>query len=188
MPFGGKDPFGGDMDAWFRNMGIDPADFRRMVEDMQRGLADAFRNMGQDPSKPFVSGFNVRVGPDGKPHFSTFGNKPQVKANPAAGSLPGIPTISTGEREPLTDVIDEGERLAITLEMPGVDRKDINLHMTETELEITVDTDVRKYHKSLRLPVKVDPTTTKATCTNGVLDITVQKVAPSKSGLKIKVD
>ncbi len=188
MPFG-KDPLGGDMDAWFRGMGIDPADFRRMVEDMQRSLGEAMRNMGNDPSKAFVSGFNVRIGPDGKPHFSTFGNKPQVKSNPSpAPGIVGIPTIVSNEREPLTDVIDEGERLAITLEMPGVERKDINVHMTEGELEITVDTEARKYHKSLRLPAKVDPSTTKATYNNGILDITVRKISPSKSGVKIKVD
>ncbi len=75
-----------------------------------------------------------------------------------------------------------GERIFATTEAADAG------HMTETELEIGVDTDARKYHKSLRLPAKVDPSTTKATCTNGVLDITVQKVTPTKAGLKIKVD
>lgn len=183
MPFGGKNPLG-DMDAWFRDMGIEPAEFRRLVEEMQRGLAEAMRNMGQDPSKPFVSGFSVRVGPDGKPNFSTFGNKPQIKSNP---TTPGIPTVSN-EREPLTDVIDEGPRLAITMELPGVERKDINVHMTESELEISVDTEARKYHKTLKLPAKVDPATTKATYNNGILDITVQKVTGGSGGIKINVE
>lgn len=183
-PFGGKDPFGGEMDAWFRSMGVEPAEFRRLVDEMQRSLAEAMRNMGQDPSKGFVSGFSVRVGPDGKPNFSTFGNKPQVKSNP---KTPGVPVISN-DREPLTDVIDEGGRLAITMEMPGVERKDIDLNMTESELEIAVDTEHRKYHKVLRLPAKVDPKTTKATYTNGVLDVTVKKVDAPRSGVRIAVE
>ena len=83
------------MDAWFRTMGIDPAEFRKLVEEMQRGLADAFKNLGADPGKSFVSGFSVKVGPDGKPTYSSFGNKPQVKSNPAT---PDIPQVIADER------------------------------------------------------------------------------------------
>ncbi len=185
--FPGGAPLGGDMDAWFRTMGIDPSEFRRMVEEMQRGLADAFKNLGADPSKSFVSGFSVKVGPDGKPTFSSFGNKPQVKANPQNPA--GIPQVIADEREPLTDVIDDGARIAITMELPGVTREDINLNMTEGELEIGVDTERRKYHKRVKLPAKVDPKTTKATYTNGILDVTVAKVGgPGASGLKIQVE
>ncbi len=183
-PFGGGgDPFA-NMDAWFRSMGIDPQDFRRMVEDMQRNLQEAFKNMGQDPSKSFVSGFSVRVGPDGKPQFNTFGNKPTVKPNPQGK---GIPQIVADEREPLTDVIEDAVSISITVELPGVQREDINLHMTERQLEISVDTERRKYHKRIELPAAVDPGTTKATYTNGVLDVAVQKATPGPSGVRIPV-
>jgi len=178
-PFGPGGPFAGSpfgdpaaMENWFRGMGLDSAEFRRMMDEMQRNLAEAFKGIGTDPSKSFVSGFNVRVGPDGKPHFSSFGTKPTVKANPEGG----LPAVATDEREPLTDVIDEGARIAVTIEMPGVARDDIDLHMTESELEISVDTDRRKYHKVVKLPARVDPDTTKATYTNGVLDVTVAKL------------
>src|SRR5688572_17786171 len=84
-PFaGGNNPFSGpgdpfqNLDAWLRGMGVDPADFRRMADEMQRNLQEALRGMGQDPTRSFVSGFSVKVGPDGKPTFNTFGNKPQV--------------------------------------------------------------------------------------------------------------
>jgi HSP20 family protein len=98
----------------------------------------------------------------------------------------GVPAVVTDEREPLTDVIDEGNRIAITMELPGVTREDIDLHMTESELEISVDSERRKYHKRVRLPAKVDPATTKATHTNGILDVTVAK-AGSPSGVRIPV-
>ncbi|MCA1819309.1 MAG: archaeal heat shock protein Hsp20 [Thermoplasmatota archaeon] len=189
-PFaGGANPFagGGDplanMEAWFRQMGIDPTDFRRMVEDMQRGLGEAMKDFQTNPSKSFVSGFSVKVGPDGKPVFSSFGNKPTVK--PAPGG--GMPAIDTNEREPLTDVIDEGKRVAITMELPGVARDDIDVHMTEHDLEISVDNERRKYHKVVKLPAKVDPKTTKATYTNGVLDVTVEKVKASGGGVRVPV-
>jgi HSP20 family protein len=184
-PFaGGGDPFA-NLDAWLRSMGVDPADFRRLADEMQRNLQEALKGMGQDPSKSFVSGFSVRVGPDGKPTFSSFGNKPQVKPNPAGGK---VPAIVADEREPLTDVIEDARQVAITMELPGVEKKDINLHMTAEDLEVSVDNDLRKYHKRVHLPAKVDPKTTKATYTNGILDVTVQKVAPGKTGVKIPVE
>jgi len=192
-PFGAGGPFagGGDpfqnLDAWLRSMGVDPAEFRKMADEMQRNLGEALRSMGTDPSRSFVSGFSVKVGPDGKPTFSSFGNKPQVKPNPA-GAAKGIPQLVADEREPLTDVIEDAKQVAITMELPGVEKKDINLHMTEGELEVSVDNEARKYHKRVRLPAKVEPKTTKATYTNGILDVTVQKVKSGASGVKIAVE
>src|SRR5688572_15860151 len=179
----GGDPFG-NLDAWFRNMGIDPNEFRKLVEEMQKNMAEAFKGMGQDPSKSFVSGFSVKVGPDGKPHFSSFGNKPSVK--PAPGGK-GIPQVVSDEREPLTDVIEDASQVAVTVEMPGVGKDDIGLHMTEDSLEISVDTEKRKYHKRVKLPTKVEPKTTKATYNNGILDVTVRKAKPDGTGLRIPV-
>ena len=196
-PFGPGGPFGGglgaggdpfaNLDAWLRSMGVDPTDFRKMADEMQRNLQEALRSMGQDPSRSFVSGFSVKVGPDGKPTFNTFGNKPQVKPNPA-GATKGVPSIVADEREPLTDVIEDARQVSITMELPGVEKKDINVHMTADELEISVDNERRKYHKRVRLPAKVDPKTTKATYTNGVLDVTVQKVKPGSAGVRIAVE
>ncbi len=184
-PFGGPDgPFGpGGMDEWLRRMGIDPREFQRMFDEMQSNLQEAFKNMGQDPSKGFVSGFSVRMGPDGKPHFNTFGNKPHV--NPTGGATPAI---SVDEREPLTDVIEDPAQIAITMELPGVDKSDINLHMTEEALEVHVDTESRKYSKRVRLPAKVDPATTKATYNNGILDVTVQRKGGEPEGVRINVE
>jgi HSP20 family protein len=190
-PFGAGGPFGGpgdpfaNLDAWMRNMGVDPNEFRKLVEEMQRNMQEAFKGMGQDPSKSFVSGFSVKVGPDGKPHFSSFGNKPTMK--PAPGGK-GVPQIVSDEREPLTDVIEDATQVAVTVEVPGVSKEDIGLHMTEDSLEISVDTEKRKYHKRVKLPTKVEPKTTKATYNNGILDVTVRKAKPDKSGMKIQVE
>ncbi|MES2155508.1 MAG: archaeal heat shock protein Hsp20 [bacterium] len=190
-PFGPGGPFGGsgdpmaNMEAWFRNMGIDPNEFRKLVEEMQRNLQEAFKEWGADPSKSFVGGFQVKVGPDGKPSINTFGNKPQVK--PTVPGAKGIAAIVSDEREPLTDVIDEGTRIAITMELPGVTRDDIDLQMNESDLEISVDSERRKYHKRVKLPAAVDPKTTTATYNNGVLDVTVNKKSGPAGGVKIKV-
>ncbi|HUR61687.1 MAG TPA: archaeal heat shock protein Hsp20 [Candidatus Thermoplasmatota archaeon] len=182
-PFGGSDPFS-NMDAWLRSMGMDASEFRKLVDEMQRNMQEALKEFGKDPSKSFVSGFSVKVGPDGKPSFNTFGNKPSAKP-PVPGG--GMPAIISDEREPLTDVIEEGGKIAITMELPGVSREDIDLNMTELELEISVDNERRKYHKRVKLPAKVDPSTTKATYTNGILDVTVAKTGKGNTGVKIPV-
>ncbi len=184
-PFGPNSPFGGDpfrgMDEWLKQMGIDPSDFRRIFDDMQRGLQDAMKNMGDDPSNGFMAGFNVRMGPDGKPHISSFGNKPRVNVG---NDGPAV----TSEREPLTDVFEDPQSVAITMELPGVDKSDIDLKMTAERLDVGVDTETRKYHKSVRLPAKVDPSTTKATFTNGVLDVTVRKLDADDDAVQIHVE
>lgn len=187
-PFDGF-PFDGNpdgMDDFIRRMGMDPVQFRRMFEDMQRNMQEALRNMGDDPTKGFMAGFNVKMGPDGKPQFTPFGDKPSSK--PTVNATPDTPPVKELEREPLTDVIDEGELIAVTMELPGVEKKDLKIHMTENHLEISVDNDRRKYHKRVELPAKVDPSTTKATYNNGVLDVTAKKIDHVPEGVEIQVE
>ena len=61
------------------------------------------------------------------------------------------------------------------MELPGVEKEEIDLRVTEKELEITVDTLQRKYHKIVDFSGKVKPKTTKATYKNGILDVVVEK-------------
>ncbi len=184
-PFGPNSPFGGDpfrqMDEWMKSMGIDPTEFHRIFDEMQRGLQDAMKNMGDDPSKGFMAGFNVRMGPDGKPQFSSFGNKPKV--NVGGDGAP----VTIDNREPLTDVIEDSGTVAITMELPGVEKSDIDIKMTADRLEVHVDTEARRYNKVVKLPAKVDPKSTKATYNNGILDVTVTKVQDDDS-VSIRVD
>lgn len=170
-------------DDIFRGFGIEPAEFERMFEQMQRQLQDAMRNMGGfDPGKSYVHGFSFRVGPDGKPIIENFGNRPQ---NPVKG---GGKPVFTDDREPLTEVVEESKQIAVTVEMPGVNKDDIDIRVTETELEITVDAEKRKYHKRVKMPAAVKPKTTKASYKNGILDVTIQKEAASGTGHRVKVD
>ena len=143
-------------------------DFRRMAEEMMRMMSHA------SPGRPIVHGYKLSFGPDGKPYLEDFGNKP-------IQSDEGEPSISE-EREPLTDVIDCGTDVSVTVEIPGVEKEDIDLNVTEDQLEITVDTPQRKYHKTVHLPADVKPKTTKATYKNGVLDVIIQKREPEKDG------
>ena len=143
-------------------------DLRRMTEEMMKMFTNA------QPGKSIVHGYKIRIGPDGKPRIEDFGNKPTQS--------PTGESVISEEREPLTDIIEEDEDVAITVEIPGVEKDDINLDITRDNLEIKVDTPNRKYHKNLALPCDVIPKTTKATYKNGILDIVMKRKEKRKPG------
>jgi len=155
-----------EMQKMFENI-----NFKDLMEDMLRD--------GIEPNKRFIRGFSVNIGPDGKPKIQEFGNRP-------IRSPKGTSTISD-EREPLTDIIEGDSDIAITIEIPGVEKDNIDLNVTEETLEIKVDAPERKYHKVVNLPNKVKTKSTKATYKNGILDIVLDKKDNKKGGSGYKV-
>ena len=149
-------------------------DIRRMTEEMMKMFTNA------QPGKSVVHGFKINVGPDGKPRIEDFGNK--------RTQSPTGEAIISDEREPLTDIIEGEEDVAITVEIPGVEKEDVDLNINIDNLEISVDTDKRKYHKTLDLPCDVVPKTTKATYKNGILDIVIKRKEKKKPGESYHVD
>ncbi|EDY36466.1 Hsp20/alpha crystallin family [Aciduliprofundum boonei T469] len=169
-----RDPFFDD----FFDFDIEK-EIRRMEEWMNRMI----REFGRGEVKgPYVYGFSMRIGPDGKPQIQEFGNVPRRF---------GIREESMeGYREPLVDVMENDKTISITAEMPGVTKDDIELDLDEDSnvLTIKVDTPERKYYKEVELPAKVKPDSAKATYKNGILDVVFERVEPrKKKGRKIKV-
>jgi HSP20 family protein len=175
-----EDPFDA-IDDLFEQMGLDPGEFDRMFRDIQRSFMDAMRSGGGiEPGKPFVTGFSFKMGPDGRPRIENFGNRPTR----AKGGMPHI----SEEREPITDLVEDESTIAVTMEIPGVEKKDIHIQAHPDSLEISVDNEARKYHKTVKLPAEVQPETAKATYKNGVLDVTLQRTAQRQGGYQINVE
>jgi len=149
-------------------------DIRRMTEEMMKMFSSA------QPGKPIVHGYKIRIGPDGKPKIEDFGNKPTKSPD-------GEPLISE-EREPLSDIIEGDEDVAVTVEIPGVEKNDIDLNVNEDTIEIKVNNPQRKYHKTLELPCDVKPKTTKATYKNGILDVVIKRREKKKPGTGYRVN
>ena len=151
-------------------------DIKKMTEEMMKMFSNA------QPGKPIVHGYKIEFGPDGKPQIEDFGNK-------SIRSPEGVPTISE-ELEPLTDIIEGENDVAITVEIPGVEKEDINLVATEDTLEIKVDSPKRKYHKRIDLPCNVKTKSTKATYKNGILDIVLDKKEKKKNhdGFRVSIE
>ena len=145
-------------------------DFERLFRNMERMWERAFKNFNFDeiePGKSFVHGYNIRIGPDGKPRIEEFGNRPK--------RIDEGKTIVPDEREPLTDVIEGNDDISITVEVPGVEKEDIDLNINDSSIDIDVFTPNRKYQKSIDLPCSVIPNKAKATYKNGILDIVVKR-------------
>ncbi|MDH7507111.1 MAG: Hsp20/alpha crystallin family protein [Candidatus Thermoplasmatota archaeon] len=155
--------------------------FREMEYMMSRMLRDMEDYNFIKPGSSFIHGFNIHIGLDGKPHIEQFGHRPLKKSDGES--------IISDEREPLTDIIEGDEEISVTVEIPGVEKEDINVHVTEHELEIKVDTPYRKYYKQIDFSCEVLPKTTKATYKNGVLDINIKRKESKKDqGHKVPIE
>jgi len=138
---------------------------------------------------PFVYGYSMTIGPDGKPRIREFGNvKPTLKPEPYGVTRPSLDVKE--EREPLVDVISTDGEIKVIAELPGVEKEDIKLHGTENTLIISVDTPQRKYFKEVELPAKVNAKEAKTAYKNGVLEATLPKIKEEKKpkGEPIKIE
>ncbi len=192
-------------DDWFKRFrerrGFFFPEIDRMMEDMEKFMSDAFKEMEDSVPRdmvrvrrlpdgsvrreygPFVYGYSVKIGPDGRPIIREFGN-----IKPGLGGEGQPPLNLQEQREPLVDIVEEDESVKIIAELPGVAKDDIRLYATERTLTIDVDTPDRKYRKELELPVEVDETSARSTYRNGVLETTLAKRKPKGKGTQIKIE
>ncbi len=148
----------------------------RMMDDMMRKAFEMPRP--QEGVSPFVYGFSMSLGADGKPVIREFGNVEPSARGP----------MLKEEREPLVDVMEEGGEVVVVTELPGVEKEEIKLESTDRALKISVDSAKRRYFKEMELPHLVDPRTAKATYKNGVLEVRFAKSDEKKPTRPIKVE
>lgn len=184
-------------DEWFKRYGKRFSifgDVERMMDEMEKEMTEAFREMeNQMPENmyherrlpdgsvrreygPFVYGYSVKIGPDGKPVIREFGNmKP-------SGRGEGEPPLNLQDRrEPLVDVIEDDDSIKVVAELPGVEKEDIKLYADSNGLTINVDNPQKRFYKELEFPALVDESTARSTYKNGVLETTFKKKKGGKS-------
>jgi len=142
-------------------------------ENLQKQIDEAVKSsiLGAEKSKPFVAGFSFNLGPEGKPSVQLFGN-----------SLIG----REGGRSPISEqVLDEKNgSLRLILEMPGVEKGDINVETTEETALVTAEKGGRSYRAEIELksPVKQDSGT--AEYKNGILEISFSLKDKANKGFR----
>lgn len=170
-----------DIDKIFEDMMRFLREFeRRMFEEFREYKPERFREY-ERMEGPFVYGFSITIGPDGKPIIREFGNVRRVRGKPSI----------VEEREPLVDVFESENEVTVVAEMPGVDKEKIEVKVTEDgkTLVINASNEKRKYYKEVELPAKVDPSSAKASYKNGVLEVKLKKIGKEEGrGIKIKVE
>ncbi len=174
-------------DEWFKRFGKRSSffgEFDRMMREMEKEMTDIIRDMeGNMPEEmtrevrnpdgsirreygPFVYGYSVKIGPDGKPIIREFGNmKPSLESEETPMGL-------QDRREPLVDVIEDDDSIKVLAELPGVEKEDIKLYAMPRRLTINVD---RRYYKELEFESEIDRGSAKSSYKNGVLEITFKK-------------
>jgi len=176
---------GGDwnIEDIFSNLDSEFQKMRKQMDGLMRDAVDG--NIPDNANKnPFVFGFSVKAGPDGFPVFEDFGNT-RIRPFGKEGEKPTVDT----RREPLTDINETDNQIAITVELPGVNKEDIDINVMEEKVEVNVKTESRKYFKSIDLKSPVETDSSKATYTNGILDLVLsKKESDQPKGTKVKVD
>ena len=172
---------------FFGSWGLDDVD--KMFEEMEKMMEEEFKTFTAKIPRdyvrerrlpdgsttrewgPFVYGYSVKIGPDGKPEIRQFGNVKPTKR--------GLPQVQE-EREPLVDIVETDGEIHVVAELPGVEKKDIKLSGTEDSLTIEVVTPDRKYYKEVTLPAQVKVREARTGYKNGVLEVTFPKVSAER--------
>ena len=164
--------------------------FNEVFEKLVKNLPKEFQNLTpeeitrefmKNKSKfgfPITYGFNINLGPDGKPIIDSFGT---MKPKESPGKQP-----PKSKRVPLVEVNEGVDQIIVIAEMPGVDRDDIELKSTSHSITIsTKDTANRHYYKEVELPSTINTDYAKARYQNGILEIKLKKVDEKQKDIKI---
>jgi HSP20 family protein len=167
------------------NSGDRRRDLRDMLNELEkyfdgfeRDIENTLKNslFGSDgQNKPFIAGFTFNMGPEGKPSVQIFGN------NPVSGN---------GFRSPINEQVvdDKNGKLRAILEMPGVEKEDINVEAKEESAVVTAERGEKHYRAELALKAPVKPESGKAEYKNGMLEISFSlKDKPNKGSRRVNV-
>jgi HSP20 family protein len=115
----------------------------------------------------------------------------------------GVPANGVGAMlSPRMEVAETDNDVEITVELPGLERNDVDLSLDGNVLTIRAEKKMETeqnnknvhvaersygvFYRALELPARVDPSTVQATMSNGVLKITIPK-PPQTDAKKIEV-
>jgi HSP20 family protein len=119
--------------------------------------------------------------------------------------FPQIPFMSLPEvRAPLYDLVDRGDRYELNLEVPGIEREQIDVRATKHSIQVSGEQSEKKEEKRKdylynersfksfyrKIPVleEIVPSKIEAKVVNGILNVIMPKKAPTTTGEETKVE
>ena len=94
--------------------------------------------------------------------------------------------IEVPRRKDIGEWEERDTEIGITVDMPGIQKKDIELNVDKHTVNVTSKTEERDYSFNRTFTSEVNPDKVTAKFNNGVLDITIQKAEEYK-GKKIAI-
>lgn len=118
-------------------------------------------------------------------------------------SFPAISTSFPSIKSMSCDIVDEGDKYLVKLEIPGVKKDEINLNVSDNSIEISAQHKeeeeekkknyLRKerseisYYRTLPLPEKILSDKTQANLTDGILNVIIPKAVPTPKAKKSSI-
>ncbi len=115
----------------------------------------------------FVQRFGANIAPHKEINVPEFENDRSMTLEERHGK--------SEKSEFSTDIIETDGEISVTVNIPGAEKEDINLKVTEGSLAIIINTPKVRYHKIHKLPCNVKPKVTIASYKNGVLDVVMKR-------------
>jgi HSP20 family protein len=148
---------------WFSDIYDELEKLGDMIDEtMQRSFDNSEDMTGR---RNRFRGFSIKIGPDGTPKIREFNDRQSMQDE-----------SEDEDQEPLVDFIDEGKTLIILAALPGVNKDEIELRVTESCLFVSVDADNLEWYDEFSLPAKVKPKSANASYKNGVLEVRLEKL------------
>ena len=101
------------------------------------------------------------------------------------------------------DIVDEGDKFHINVDLPGVRKDEVKLNVTDNSIEISAEHKEQQeekkksyiikerkeisYHRTLPLPEKIVSSKASAKLNNGILTIEIPKTTPKPKSATIPV-
>jgi len=91
------------------------------------------------------------------------------------------------KRQQIGSVEDKDNEIVLSADLPGIEKKDIELKVDGNSIAFSAKTEERNYDFGQSFDFELNPEEVKATFNNGVLDVVVQK-AEGTQGKTIKIE
>jgi len=125
-------------------------EFDKMVREMQKIIEEVFRNAFEGFGNAFAEGFSVKFSPEGEIKMERIEKEKDVDK----------------------DIIEDRDRIYVTLRLPDIDENEIDIKVVDKTLEIIAGDRIR----IIDLPARVNKEKIKKIYKNGVLDIELEKI------------
>jgi len=78
-------------------------------------------------------------------------------------------------REPIVDIHEEEDHILVLAELPGVDKENVSLTLSENQIDLSAKRDKMTYRKEIELPAAFTEEAMEWDCKNGILQIHLKK-------------